>query len=112
MEVRTFPALSRSVLSHAKILGVVNGEQDQGIPFKGPNPLETESSAVDKTPELEQSEFPKSTIASALRRDSFKDIGQRRRSSASNQPSVNLRRGTSHVSGVDLIRSSRVFQGQ
>ena len=74
-------------------LGVVNGEQDQGIPFKGPNPSETGSSAVDKTPELEPSEFLKSTMASALRRDSFKDIGQRRQSSASNQPSVNLQRG-------------------
>ena len=73
--------------------GVANGEQDQGIPFKGPNASETANSEADKTPELESSEFPKSSMASALKRDSFKNIGQRRRSSASNQPSVNLRRG-------------------
>lgn len=41
---------------------------------------------------MEAAEFSKSP-ANALRRDSLKNIGQRRRSSASNQPAVNLRRG-------------------
>jgi hypothetical protein len=91
--------------------GVVNGEQDQGIPFKGPNASETANSDADKTPELESSEFPKSSMASALRRDSFKDIGQRRRSSASNQPSVNLRRGRTGPCRLLLTGSARVFQG-
>jgi len=82
-----------------------NGEQDQGIPFKGPNASETANSEADKTPELESSEFPKSSMASALRRDSFKNIGQRRRSSASNQPSVNLRRAQGYSKDNEMARN-------
>jgi hypothetical protein len=69
-----------------------NGEQDQGIPFKGPGALEEDSSAVSKAPDLEANDLPTS-MASALRKESLKNIGQRRRSSASNQPNVNLRKG-------------------
>lgn len=71
----------------------VNGEQDQGVSFKGPNPTDGNESAIAKTPDLESEEFAKPAAKDALKRDSFKNIGNRRRSSASNQPSVNLRKG-------------------
>ena len=87
----------------------MNGEQDQGIPFKGPNASETETSAVDNAPDLEPSEFPKSSMTAALRRDSFQNIGQRRRSSESNQPSVNLRRGSTRFCVGKLTGSTRIF---
>jgi hypothetical protein len=45
-----------------------------------------------------------------LRRDSFKNIGQRRRSSASNQPSVDLRKGNSlPIEFVLTLFSTRIF---
>ena len=92
------------------LINKANGEQDKGIPFHGPNPvIEADESAVEKTPDLEQAEFPKSPIAAGLRRDSLKNIGQRRRSSASNQPAVNLRRGLSHFR-LKLICSPRIWQ--
>jgi hypothetical protein len=78
-------------LSHANL--IANGEQDQGVPFKGPSPSNVDDSAIAKTPELDSGEFAKPSVNSGLRRDSLKNIGQRRRSSASNQPSVNLRKG-------------------
>lgn len=77
-------------LSHANL--IANGEQDQGVPFKGPTPSNEDDSAIAKTPDLDSGEFAKPPV-SGLRRDSLKNIGQRRRSSASNQPSVNLRKG-------------------
>jgi len=80
-----------------------NGEQDQGVSFKGPSPSE-DSSAV-QTPELESSESPKSPMTSALRRDSFKDIGQRRRSSESNQSPVNLRRAQGYSKDNEMARN-------
>lgn len=105
--------------------GAETGEQDQGIPFKGPTAAaaaSADSSAIETTPEVEQGEFPplKNHMASALRRDSFQNIGQRRRSSASNQPTVNLRRGSISPPPLlpemvlwlwQLICSSRVLEG-
>jgi hypothetical protein len=87
------PSAADSPLSHANL--TANGEQDQGIPFKGPNATEGNESAIAKTPDLESGEFAKPAAKDALRPDSFKNIGNRRRSSASNQPSVNLRKGSS-----------------
>ena len=87
----SFPAQA-PLLSHASI--TANGEQDQGVSFEGPNSSEADDSAISNSPDLTSAEFPKSSMGSALRRDSFKNIGQRRRSSSSNQPNVNLRRGT------------------
>ena len=80
-----------SPLSHAN--SKANGEQDQGVSFKGPAPTDGNESAIAMTPDLETGEFAKPTAKDALRRDSFKNIGNRRRSSASNQPTVNLRKG-------------------
>jgi len=86
------------------------GEQDQGIPFKGPTAAaaaSTDSSAVETTPEVEQGEFPplKNHMASALRKDSFQNIGQRRRSSASNQPTANLRRAQGYSKDNEMARN-------
>ena len=89
-----FPPLPPSPILLHMLNCSANGEQDQGIPFKGPNPPEDDKSAISNAPDLEPSEVPKASMASALRRDSFKNIGQRRPSSSSNQPTVNLRRGT------------------
>jgi hypothetical protein len=89
-------SLLRTLLSHANF--TASGEQDQGIPFTGPNPVEGDESAVAKTPELDSAEFPKYVGTAGLRPESLKNIGQRRRSSASNQPAVNLRRGDSEIS--------------
>lgn len=92
------------------ILLTANGEQDQGVSFKGPNPSEETETAADPTLELESEQIPKSPMASELRRDSFKNIGQRRRSSASNQLSVNLRKGISlSVEFVLMLFSTRIF---
>ena len=77
---------------HYHMLMTANGEQDQGIPFKGPTSSDIDS-AVSDSPDLGPAEIPMPNMSSALRRDSFKNIGQRRRSSASNQPAVNLRKG-------------------
>ena len=90
------------------LISKANGEQDNGIPFQGPNPLDNDESAIAKTPDLESSEFPKTTLSSGLRRDSLKNIGQRRRSSATNQPAVNLRRG--NAPNCDVNDSTRLRQ--
>jgi len=95
---------------HMLMLCAAVGEQDQGISFKGPSPTNADESAIAKTPDLESSEFSKPT-AKDVRRDSFKKIGNRRRSSASNQPAVNLRKGSLSPCDV-LIRSARILQGQ
>jgi hypothetical protein len=84
------------------LIHAANGEQDQGVSFKGPNPTDGDESAIAKTPDLESGEFAKPTAKDALRRDSFKNIGNRRRSSASNQPSVNLRKGLC-LSSCDVL---------
>ena len=95
---------------HMLMLCAAIGEQDQGISFKGPSPTNADESAIAKTPDLESSEFAKPT-AKDVGRDSFKKIGNRRRSSASNQPAVNLRKGSLFPGDV-LIRSARILQGQ
>lgn len=76
-----------------------NGEQDQGIPFKGPTSSDIDS-AISDSPDLGPVEIPMPNMSPALRRDSFKNIGQRRRSSASNQPAVNLRKGMCLLGGI------------
>lgn len=86
-----------------------NGEQDQGVSFKGPNSSEGDSSAISGTSDLEPLESPKFSMTSALRADSFKNIGQRRRSSASNQPAVNFRRGIL-ILKPGLHPSSRILE--
>ena len=88
---------------------VDQGEQDQGVSFKGPAAALAAaadgSAVVDGSPDLETAEIgPKSHMVSALRRDSFQNIGQRRRSSASNQPTANIRRGTPSTFPVSVLR--------
>jgi len=75
-----------------------NGEQDQGVSFKG------EGRDV-KSPELEDTASAKLPSDNALRHESLRNIGQRRRSSASNQPSVNLRKAQGYSKDNEMARN-------
>ena len=81
------------------LIGLVGGIQDQRSSLDGLNQAGYDESAIQNesptksSPGIESSELPKKPFVSGVRRDSLTNVGQRRRSSASNQPMGNMRKG-------------------
>jgi|SRR5579859_3648093 len=81
------------------LISAANGEQDQGVSFRGPSPSEEKAAADAKDAQVKSAIPAQAPVDKPLAKESWKNIGNRRRSSASNQPSVNLRRGMRFVDG-------------